>query len=514
MGSAARRALLPIVTVTALILGARALYLQAAYAFGAFGVRRHHLESWLALAAVVTIFRGALAGGFSTTAPRGPRTPWLALGGVGVFAVVLYASIIGLPLLSDDHVLLDWATHNQFAAAQEPFVRPAALVVWRAASWLPNVAPVMHGLNVVLHAVNGVLVVLLLDALGVSPGIACLGGIVFVAWPTQAEAVVWASGMFDVLMTTFVLSGCVIYARTEGRIGRSSGAAIACLAVAAVLTKETAVCLPALLLLLSLDRWLSRRLSRRELVVIGVMGAAMAAYLVWRLGFRRPVDVAPSLVLTRYALKEQISRSYGGLGVPLTSDVTRDHPWVTLAFMVVTFFIGNAAILIHRRGNRSIAPIVAGAVWIAVAAFPAMGLLFVGDYLEGSRYLYLPTAGFALVFSAACQALYDRSRVAGVLVVTATALLIPVCILQDRALTRDWRTAGDIQDVVLQRANEAARAANCRPIGLVAPPETYRGTQVLRNGAIEAFRERFPDHATADRRPCTLTWTGSVFLAQ
>lgn len=498
-----------------MLLSLRVLYLQTAYAFGLAGVRRHHLESWIGVAWIVTAAVWALHWRSASVGRRRQPVRLSMIHTLAIASAILYAPAFALPLLSDDHILLDWATHNQFVAAFEPFVRPFLLLIWRLASWTSSTAAVLHGLNVLLHSLNAVLVVLLLVAVGSAPWFALIGGAVFAAWPTQVEAVAWASGMFDVLMTTLTLAVCVTYARAEGRLDVRRTTIVACLALAALFTKETVVCLPALLVVLSFDRWRRDGLARGEALALAILTAAAAGYLSWRLGFRRTVEVAPHPMLTKFAVKQQLAVSFGGLGLPLISDVIERHAWIALLFMATTFGIGQAALLAaQRRESRSQTPIVGAGIWIVAAALPAMGLLFVGDHLDGSRHLYLPCVGLAMYLAHSCETLFEYRRALGIAAAALLVALVAIAVRQDRALLENWRVAGVIQQSALEQAARAAQNARCAPAHIEGAPDVYRGTQVLRNGAIEAFREAYPLLANAPRPSCTLVRTGDRFVAR
>src|SRR5262249_7861414 len=146
-----------------------------------------------------------------------------------------------------------------------------------------------------------------------------------------------------------------------------------------------------------------------------------------------------------------------------------------------------------------------------LGALPAIGFLFLGDDLEGSRYLYLPAVGWGLLIGAAIDATSTRRLVARTLAGMVTVLLV-VAAIQQQTLIANWRAAAQQRDQILHAAVDAAVEHGCARPAFHGLPETYRGAQLLRNGAREAFEVVRPP--IAGDRSCEMTWTGAGFVVR
>ena len=130
------------------------------------------------------------------------------------------------------------------------FVRPGVPVFWWLLQKLPgDFAAAAHAANVVLHGVNAALVSLVAWRVGARRGEAIAAGAMFVVFPGLSEAVVWASGVQDVLMTTLVLTSVALATAERPRVVPAALAS-----AAALLVKETAIVVPVLSALVILAR--------------------------------------------------------------------------------------------------------------------------------------------------------------------------------------------------------------------------------------------------------------------
>lgn len=93
--------------------------------------------------------------------------------------------------------------------------------------------------NVALHALNAVLVFLLLRALGAGGGVALLAAALFAASPMQAASVAWLAARKTLLSTTLALLGFITYWRAR-KTGRTIWSLLAFMFFAAALLSKTA----------------------------------------------------------------------------------------------------------------------------------------------------------------------------------------------------------------------------------------------------------------------------------
>jgi tetratricopeptide (TPR) repeat protein len=146
-----------------------------------------------------------------------------------------------------------------------------------------------HLVNVLLHALNAVLLWRLLRCLGLPA--AWLAGAVFAVHPVHVQSVAWISELKNVLSTAFFLSSALLMVRYLGLSGsRVEGrwrewglyAVATALFACALLSKTATSLLPAALLLVVW--WKRGRIDRRSLLAIApmlVMGTALVLMTVY-----------------------------------------------------------------------------------------------------------------------------------------------------------------------------------------------------------------------------------------
>jgi hypothetical protein len=320
------------------------------------------------------------------------------------------------------------------------YYRPLQFVVYGAIyrAFGPNAVP-FHLWMALLHAVNTVLVFGLARRLfGDKPGAAWIAGAVFAAHPIHTEAVDWIAALPDLLVTTLVL--CGLRARRTAPL----------LYLAALLTKETGVVLPALY---AAQDWL--RGTRPNRAVYAGMAAALAVYLGLRvnaLGGLAPAQqtffhlppaefVLSALVLAgRYllALVFPVGLNFFHVFHPETAV----WPWPVLAAA------GLAAAAVAARRSRLA---IFAVFWMAAALAPALNLTGVGQNVFAERYLYLPSVGFVLL-----AGIVPSWRRAWPL----AALVVLVFSAASVARNRDWQDDFTLLQVTARQSPDSAYIHN------------------------------------------------------
>ena len=247
---------------------------------------------------------------------------------------------------------------------------------------------------------------------------ALLAGLLFAVHPIYTEPVAWAAGVVDLSYTCFYLLAFYLVVACGDRPGCRAGALAAY--GAALLSKEPAITLPALLVL-----YWALRDGRR----IGAMGigrrlvpwaAVSVAYLVARraaLGSLAPQTTAISLspvehVLTALSLLGRFIRAqvlpttlnFWHVFTPVSSF---ESPDAWLAVLTVGLW---AALFTLAVARRALVPTIG----LAIMVVPLTPTLFLGSLNQGlenafaERYLYLPSFGLALLAAWSAAALYPR----------------------------------------------------------------------------------------------------------
>ncbi len=214
---------------------------------------------------------------------------------------------------------------------------------------------------------------------------------IFLLNPLQLEAVLWVSGLQELLGTLLVLVGLVIY--TGARLLSLSRLLATLLFVGlAMLSKETAI--SSVLLLPAADGALFR-MQRGKLLIAAYVGCGIvaAAYLVARSRVAT-VDSAFFVAPGKYFAQKFIA-------VPYKFFV---QPWNLTAVDIPAFVLGAATVLAFTvlfigvlRGTGALA--LAGAAVILISTLPVYAYFYVAPDLRGARYLYFAAFGWALLLS-------------------------------------------------------------------------------------------------------------------
>ena len=407
----------------------------------------------------------------------------------------LYFRILYSGLFADDFVLLQRAAAGQLSTGTG-FLRPLPMSVWVAASQFGPADPiVLHAVNVVGHGVNAWLVYLIGRALGIGYSWSFLAAALFVANPASVESVVWISALFDVLMVSGTLA-YVLACLTERRL-----LAFAALAVA-LLSKETGIVAAFLGVLIAITH---RRALRVPLIGVGVT-VVFTAIRLWLLPPPETYFAAPS----RYLLKDLVSHVFGALGLPWTAADIGHHPllvlfpWLALACLVVI-------VMAFRTPRTVVATASVLVAWVLASVLPVYTFFFVAPTLQGSRYLYLGSAAFALLLARLAST--TRSglprKCSGLLLIASIASGSAGAVFHQEP----WIMAAAQRESVLAAAGATLNGAGCESISVSALPDSYMGAFIFRSGFSEALRRygiQVPP-IRDDDAACAYAWTGSGF---
>lgn len=462
-------------------LAIRALYLSARYLAGALAVPRFQVESAVLMLAVVGLGVRLVtndAGTSEAVAPRPfPRSTWAMW---CVAALVLYWPALRIGLLSDDFVLADRALRGAYGFANPELLRPIPLLLWTVVLRCGAGAVGLHVLNVLAHGTVAFLTTRLVAPMSSSRTTVLLAGLVVLAFPLSPEAVAWCSGIFDVAATALCIGAVLIGRRYTSRTTTLNRIALVTCSILALLCKETAAIVPLLILL---DAWALRRLSRQLVNDSGLLIGSFGVVAVVRLAWASSVMKRP---ITKYVVQRWVFGTIGGLVVPWHVEVVRTLRWMTILtaegvlLLAVLFFLTKGSIDQTKQALTAF-------MWTLVGTLPVVTVLFVSPDLQGSRYLYLPSIGYAVCLSVLLSHGHRRAmRLIGtsILVMMVSFFTVGVRIHLD-----SWRAAAARRDAVQLAAKTDSRLQACRAVALDGLPDNVRGAYVLRNGGQFAVAE-------------------------
>ena len=481
-------------------LAGRALWLAWQYYF-ADGPRYRVESAMIALVIIGSIIVALRRGDPHVDDAPDAAVPrwWLAV--CVVAAPALYSGAIGLGFLSDDYTLRNMAQSDGLGSTGW-FFRPVPLLLWRGLLAAADTPVALHLLNLLLHGVNAYLVARLGRAMGMRREVSLGAAALFLTFPALAEAVVWAAGIQDVLMTTMALGVVVLCARDSP--GRGRIALICALLILGFGSKETAVCIPALIALC----WVTRERVSRDWTLYAAIAAVTALYLAIRL----PMGIGGDYLgaPTRYFFKQMIVVAFGTLAAPWRDPASTYERWQAFIAVCLVVLLLVRACVTWRRSDDRAHRAVRLALWVLAAIAPVFTLFFVGPTLEGSRYLYLSSCAWSLLvadlIATASEPVSNRPLVfrASVAVIV---LMFAVSVQREVGV---WRQAADLRDRVLADARTVLDRSGCVRAAFTNVPDSVSGAYVFRNGFPEAIgvavtnREAVPPE-------CTFTWVDGRF---
>ncbi len=300
---------------------------------------------------------------------------------------------------------------------------------------------VFHLHNIALHAVNCIVLWVLLSRLLGSASAAALISLLWAVHPVQTESVTYLSGRRDVLFAAFYLGALVLYTGGEWSVFRLLG--VSALYVLGLLTKEMAVTLPAAIFVIELFQ--GGRSLKRSFIRTAPLWVLACAYVAFKLLLKNPGGGAPPwggtlgtalmtearaviryLWLCFFPVDLSVDWSYAAI-VPSQDFVT---PWVTAPACVLVLAAVGFGIFRFLRYRDLLG---LGICIFFVTLSPVMQIIPHPERFA-ERYLYLPLVGLLLVLSPFLRAL-ARSKSGPVIL---GAVLLALCGRTMRR-NRDWK---------------------------------------------------------------------------
>jgi hypothetical protein len=491
-------------TILVTILTARFCYLVVRYHGADGSVRRPHIESAALLLGIVGLIVrfvtdvGSASGRETPPRPTGRKAPpyavWL---GLVAGSLALYWPALHIGLLSDDFILFQHPLAWDVSQVAPQLFRPLPLFVWANLLHLGGGPATLHLLNIVLHGTNAYLVGRVVG--GWVPGRwwPTIASWLFLAAPLGPEAVAWCAGTFDLFATMWMLCAVLVARRPTPTL--RDRALLVAASIAALLSKETAVMLPVLLVI---DGAIRRSLTRRSVFAIAMVTALAVAFGTIRV---QSATVVEASGFSRYRVQRLLFDSFGALGAPWhvgDAWLTVIRPGYALCVIVLVsvFFI--------NRGRRWASLAVAGgSAWVLASILLLLAFFHVGSQLEGARYLYLAVCGWSAVLVAAAADISSGRPRAEPATWAVLALLVCAGVWGVRQHLEPWAHAAASRNSVLAIAAADQRLRTCPVAYIEGLPDSVEGAYLFANGAREALADvGVTAFARAGSGDCAFRW--------
>ncbi len=338
---------------------------------------------------------------------------------------------------------------------------------WHPLTWLSHMADCTlwglnpsghHSTNVVLHALNAVLVFVVLRRFTGTFWRAAIVAALFAWHPLQVQSVAWIAERKNLLSSFFGFLSLWAYARyAQTRNGTTPGEgagwarrvfyglALGAFALG-LMSKPMLVTWPFLMLLLDfwpLGRW-SRSAWRGLLIEkIPFLFFSAASSVVTLLVQKRGGAVAPLELLPFGTRLENAAVSYlrysGKAFYPESLAVIYpyEEQWPAEALsaaLLMLLVVSGAAVLLWRR--RPWLPV--GWFWFVGTLVPTIGLVQVGEQSIADRYVYVPLIGLSLLIAWEAAQWWPRATWARTVGVIVAVAVLGLCVMQTRRQLPHW----------------------------------------------------------------------------
>jgi tetratricopeptide (TPR) repeat protein len=339
---------------------------------------------------------------------------------------------------------------------------------WHPLTWISYLTDIslfgpsphaMHAENILLHVLNGLLLLWLLWTMTGSAVRSGLVALLFIAHPLRLESVAWISERKDLLSALFGLLAIAAYVSYARRTRKGAYAAMALLYAASLMSKPMLVTLPALLLLL--DLWPLRRLQRQEaiwpslrplileklpLLAMSLAVAAIAYYaqaIGGALGSSEKFPLVLRLQNAAASYWSYLHNTFWPSGLTVFYPYPKRVAALEAAAGLLTLTgITGAAGWLAWSSRRWSGPAV-GWLWFAGTLVPVIGIVQIGLQSRADRYTYFPSIGLciAVVWSAAELLNSERGRKFSPVAVAVALALVGGLTWQARKQVSYWQSS-------------------------------------------------------------------------
>lgn len=341
---------------------------------------------------------------------------------------------------------------------------------WHPLTWMSHALDYsLYGLNpvghhftsVLLHAVNAVLLFLLLvwatGRMGPSLFVAAL----FAVHPMNVESVAWVAERKNVLCTVFCFLALWAYGWYARKPGWLRYLVVAALFAAGLASKPMVITLPFVLLLL--DYWPLKRVAAANGDAGGVPVFSWSRLVLEKVPLFA-LSVASALVTMRaqraggavrtgaeYSLAVRVANAVYAYAMYLWKMIwpaqlapMYPHPGNSLAAWQVVagafVLVAITAAVLRFRARRYL---VIGWLWFLGTLVPVIGLVQVGDAAMADRYAYIPLIGIFVMLAFGAADLAEQKKIGSWLAIPAVVVILGLAFATHRQIGY-WQSNVDL----------------------------------------------------------------------
>ncbi len=342
---------------------------------------------------------------------------------------------------------------------------PLTFISYQIDYMIAGLAPwIYHLTNILLHALNGMLIGWLLLLLTKRRGPALFAALIFIAHPLNTEAVVWVAGRKDLLSTMFFLLSMITYVRYR-KNQRWSYAMSIVFFIFALLSKVMAATLPAILILF--DFLIERRKWDWKMLTEKIPHIILSAIfiLIAALGKERTLSHHSMLETalmaaksTVFYLQKMLLPIHLGMFYPYHGDISIFVPAFFIPVCVMLLILGVT--LWSMKKHRTI---TFGILFFLITLAPTFTNFHKGGemYFASDRYPYLPSIGLLFLLAMGIGEIFDRLQPREAqekFWIGGGACIVAILCLLSFLQTRIWDSAANIFENTLALYPESVAA--------------------------------------------------------
>jgi hypothetical protein len=324
-----------------------------------------------------------------------------------------------------------------------------------------------HVTNILLHGACSVLVFILGVYFFERTFVSFLAALLFALHPANTEAVAWVSARGALLVTMFFISAFILYIHYRKGGKTSALVASALFFLLAVLSGQSALVFP--VIVLAYELCVKPRQRRKLLLYTGLLALCFSAF--WSF-FGSPGEFHPAGGLQTGRLFDSFSALgyyVGKLAFPVNLNLLPGIPENPLLLFIALMPLVLAAVL-YTEGRKTGAFLAA---WIPVTVLPALLVVMAGvEFPLGQRYLYLPSVGACMLLAFFAGGIRSQR--------TLAACFIPIlafCIAGTSGRVQTWRSDTAIwEDTALKSPEQVL-------------PLVHQGISLIKAGRLEEGKE-------------------------
>ena len=272
-----------------------------------------------------------------------------------------------------------------------------------------------HVHSVLLHVLNACLVFLLLRRLGGDEWFSGLVALIFALHPLNVEAVCWLAGRKDLLCGLCSLLTLLAYLRFVARPGLSNYLLTVLAYLFALMSKPSALILPAAMILLDLGplqrasaigtnprsggltRVLGLVAEKLPFFLMALLSSGLTFVSQQELGGIHPQvqSLLSRLVFVAIGYVDYLRMFVWPSGLSVLYPATGEMPERSAIVAAILILLFLTAILVFLR--RRIPAALLGWFWFLILLSPLMGVFSFGRQSVADRYMYLPIVGLAVI---------------------------------------------------------------------------------------------------------------------